>query len=86
MFSESESGCCNQKSFMRHAFPALQIQLFFDGDTANYESTDHALEIWQHNEVFLLVNFMHKSGLKRSRMIPPEKKCLNLIFSTTSLS
>lgn len=51
LFSEPERGCCNQKSFMRPAFPALQIQLFFDGDTANYESTAHALEVWQQNEV-----------------------------------
>ena len=68
MFSEPESGCYNQKSFMQHAFLALQIQLFFDGDIANYESTAYDLEVWQCNQVFLLVNFMHDSGLKRSRM------------------
>lgn len=68
LFSEPESGCYNQKSFMQHGFLALQIQLFVDGDISNYESTAYDLEVWQCNQVFLLVNFMHDSGLKRSRM------------------
>ena len=29
LFSETENGCYNQKSFMQHALLALQIQFFF---------------------------------------------------------
>lgn len=85
LFSEPGSGCCNQKSFMQHAFLALQIQLFFDGDIANYGSTAHDPGVWRRNQIFLLVHFTCQSALRRSRMNPPEMECLNLIFSTTCL-
>lgn len=85
LFSEPGSGCYNQKSFMQHAFLALQIQLFFDGDIANYGSTAHDPGVWRRNQIFLLVHFKGQSALRRSRMNPPEMECLNLIFSTTCL-
>lgn len=75
MFSEVEGGSCNQKPFVQHVFLVLQIQLFFDRDIANYESTAHDLEVLQHTR-FPSGQLPTRLWVENSRMNPGRKEML----------